>query len=1135
MSTFASLTLAALAATAPLRFEFTLDNDYATSAGAYDERGTLVRTLWSNVRYPAGPHEAQWDGRDDDGRELSASASYEIRMLTHNVIYTWDGAIGTTSPDLTSPFHHDAPYFFKDLAVSGDRAYFTTPAEGPIPTIRYFKLDDPQYWRARPGMPVSYGADVGLVAADRERVYWTHDSSPFKHTWGKGGDQSFVFATDRDLSRELPFENGSPTCVLKLGERCYRDNEADCSFKSVIDLVTEFREDAATLTYEGSRNDVTGLAVQNDGPLLFVAHGLVSEPDIRLFDKRTGKQLASFPLAGVGRLVVGPGQDDLWAIHDGKRGRVVSRLRIGAAPGYAMQIVRTLEGFESPVGLALSADGKQIVVADAGASQQVKAFDSNTGAPAWTMGKPGGYRANGPDVTTDKFSFNRFVDRGTKIERAEQTVLGFQPDGSLWIGDTGLSRVLRFDPERRYSTEIGFVPINYQLAVDHNNPTRVFSEHREYSVDYAQPMQRSWKLVRFYGDGLPQDGEYHSLVNGGFADVATLSNGRTYGLLRRLHGIDLVEIPAQGDLKRLPPRLTLPVFMNERGDLYSVRADSAGHAEFWRRSLTGFDDGVPVWSREETLARVPRSPRDPHAGPMNHTLERRVAIVEPDLYVLYDPISATSSRPGEPPQFHLAATQGSSGRWQWRASPESGPFNLAQPDGAFDSSKPWYAGLTVTALDDQIVYNFHGEGWHNAGQANQFLHWSRDGLFVGQFGAPNLRGIPPAAAGLAGNSFSIQLARANGATYLWHNDENLHAGLQRWRLDGVEWMRELSARGRLGDRVTLALVTPVAPAAPVVPTEPVGPAAHVARNAGPPHANAAPTALSVRLSGKQAALEWKNSARGAAGVEVQRLQPTWVGPRFEPIAQLPANATTFVDAGPLPGQASVYRVRARFADGNSDYSNHVRFTAPARPVVLESQSFEAPPPGLRLESPGAAPASAEMAVIADPADARNHALRVFVRKPAGAATFNARVVWTASGALYKALNASVGRARGSPPEMYRVEARVRVLKANLGPASEVALMADPGYDLFSTPGRRQNLLKLLPEPRTPQFVRVSFDFAAMPNGAGVDRGLQQYRSTLPSSLAMSLPISLQADGDVLELLLDDVSVSRLDLVAAGGS
>ena len=104
----------------PLRFQFRLDNDYSTSAGAFDTSGTLVRTLWSNRRYTAGVHDAAWDGRNDDGQPVREDADYEIRLLTHNVIYTWDGVIGNTSPDPTSPVHHDGPGFFADLDESGE-------------------------------------------------------------------------------------------------------------------------------------------------------------------------------------------------------------------------------------------------------------------------------------------------------------------------------------------------------------------------------------------------------------------------------------------------------------------------------------------------------------------------------------------------------------------------------------------------------------------------------------------------------------------------------------------------------------------------------------------------------------------------------------------------------------------------------------------------------------------------------------------------------------------------------------------------------------------------------------------------------------------------------------------------------
>ncbi len=66
-------------------------------------------------------HEATWEwGAMTTDVRFPRAADYEIRLLTHNVIYTWDGVIGNTSPDTTSPFHHDGQQFLEDLLVSGD-------------------------------------------------------------------------------------------------------------------------------------------------------------------------------------------------------------------------------------------------------------------------------------------------------------------------------------------------------------------------------------------------------------------------------------------------------------------------------------------------------------------------------------------------------------------------------------------------------------------------------------------------------------------------------------------------------------------------------------------------------------------------------------------------------------------------------------------------------------------------------------------------------------------------------------------------------------------------------------------------------------------------------------------------------
>ena len=556
----------------PLHFRFELDNDYSTSAGAFDASGTLVRTLWSNRRLTAGPHDASWDGCDDDGHPVSDDAEYEIRLLVHNVIYTWEGVIGSSSPDPGSPFHHDGQYFFADLAISGDRAFFTVPGEGPVPTMRYYRLDDPQTWGARPALPVAYGATMGLVAADRERVYWAHDSSGWQHTWGKGGDQAFVMATDRDMSREILFDAGAPTCVQRVGQDCYRDAEMDQNFRSAIDIVTDFPEDPATPVLEGARNNVTGLAVQSDGPLLFVAHGRLSPARIHLLDKLTGRLLARIPLASVGRLVAVPGCDEIWAIHGGANGPVVSRLAIGPAPDYALHVVHTLAGVESPLALSLTPDGKQIVVAEGGSKQQVRAFDVESGEPQWQLGETGGYAEQGPQVSTSKFSFHLREPTPRSSQRVEFALLAFAPDGTFWVGDAALSRLLKFGTDRRYLDQIAFLPGIYNMTVDRNDPTRVFAEYTEYAVDYAQPLAQGWRLARFFGDS-PELTMDHRQWGSGFIDVATLGNGKTYGLARALGGprLDLMEVPATGDLRRFSLRLQQPVFLDPNGDLYGVR------------------------------------------------------------------------------------------------------------------------------------------------------------------------------------------------------------------------------------------------------------------------------------------------------------------------------------------------------------------------------------------------------------------------------------------------------------------------------------------------------------------------------------------------------------------------------------
>ena len=182
----------------------------------------------------------------------------------------------------------------------------------------------------------------------------------------------------------------------------------------------------------GVKEGLLGLAVQSDGDLLFVAHS--AENKVFVFDKRSGASRGAFSVSTPGRIAT-DAKGNLWVCCriDGKG----AAAKFSSFRGWTQSQYWSFDDLEAPAAVAISPVDGAIVIADAGDTQQLKAFDP-TGAPLWTYGQKGGYD-NGPAVTTDKFFF-------------KQTLLAFQPDGSFWVKDEATNRVLHFAPDRHYST-----------------------------------------------------------------------------------------------------------------------------------------------------------------------------------------------------------------------------------------------------------------------------------------------------------------------------------------------------------------------------------------------------------------------------------------------------------------------------------------------------------------------------------------------------------------------------------------------------------------------------------------------------------------------------------------------------------
>lgn len=740
---------------------FMLPEAAHTSAAVFDSDGRLVRTLWSGQEHLAGLLTVTWDGRDDTGARLSPEPKYIARLAVSNVRYVWQGVIANTSGEMSGPHVYRSLRPINDIAIDlrGD-AFYVLGYDEQQNAIHRFSTSDPQrptslahddYRRvfryAATDGTLAYFANVGLAAPKGSPA---RDPSTFVIALRVGDGAQFGFADGHRVTQGLNWTN---------------------RWDSVIDLDDDDLDIGSVF-----RSAPSGLAVQQRGRYLFVAHAFLNE--IRVLDKRTGALLGRIALQHPTSLGVAP-DDTLWALCSTAGRPALVHLRVRAGKWIAE--TRVSADLESPVAIGVSPLDGTVVVADAG-SELLRAFNAS-GRPLWTFGREGGYRTGGPEVTDDKLWLS-----------AAPTYVAFQGDGSFWVGDPGNARNLHFSAGRAYLGQILYMPVSYHAAVDQADPTRVFDRFLEFSVDYSRPLQKSWRLVRNWAAGLPR---YYFGDLDGLRTVVTLGNGRTYGVLgRQGEGgkvADILELSA-GGLRPTGAHLDLGEQLYPDGSIRSF-VQRGRVFEVYVRRLSGFDAaGNPTWDVPAPLAGVsPLSPDDPYyhdvpvVGGVN---EARFPETSTGVVAFFNPGAVSG--------FHLGGVRAGEHRWLWRASP-TGKWSvnhtgeIVSGDGSFDIDHGvQYAGNTVVAVGRQIIFGYHGEGW-NGGQADQWLHFLDDGQFIGQFGEPVYASQNRvfAAPGEAGNAFSFQLVRVNGQYYLWHNDESVHGGLHRWHLEGVDRIRVL--------------------------------------------------------------------------------------------------------------------------------------------------------------------------------------------------------------------------------------------------------------------------------------------------------------------------------------------------------
>jgi hypothetical protein len=767
-----------------LAFTFTLPAARTTSAGVYSADGTLVRTLWRGQRFEAGTHAASWDQRDDSGA-LMVGGSYTVKVAHHDVQYVWEGVIGNTSARAgAAVLHHSYRGPTSFASIPGGMLYAVGYNEGQS-AINGFTLDDTQLNQS-PVRIVSSFVSPDMITADAQRVYWTNT--------GLGMNRStFVAANDIADNAQSVFSAGTPTCLSWMadGKTCYAAQD----YKSVLDL------------HGDNDNPATGIAVQRSGNILAVAYGASNE--IHLFDKTSGQLLRTLSVAlnagTINQIAMSP-SGDLWVLTGNA---VVRYINLAGTP----IVGTTILSLTRPLAIAVDPhDDNAVWIADGATSEQVKRFDKS-GNLLQAIGVAGGYGTQ-TLVAGNRLNF-------TLSPGQERTTLAIDDNHAVWVLDTAVNRMLQFAADGSLGDQIAYLPCSYTTSTDAGNPTRVFANFMEYSVDYGKSLNdpKAWTLVRNWLPAVPAnlqvarggDPIFVSANWGwtGFRTVLTMSNGRTYALLGVQEKNAFVELSADGSVRfiqwlRDAGAGETRIVFYENGDLGWSSSDGVKQSAL-RLPLQGFDNsGNPVWAAAPTvLATAPATLSSPADPPPTFTgvVGARFPLTSTGKVVFFNP--SVDAGTG----FHLGAVVQGGSTWNFQASP-SGPLDGL---GTFQTSKDdhtlQYGGNLVHALGRDIVYGYHGEyytdlGNGKFGEANQFMHFREDGLFIGQFGVSSTRATSASQPGLSGNAFSSTLLRAGGKAYLYHNDESTFGGVQRWHLAGIDDIQELSAVGSAGSSVS---------------------------------------------------------------------------------------------------------------------------------------------------------------------------------------------------------------------------------------------------------------------------------------------------------------------------------------------
>ncbi|MGI4022329.1 MAG: hypothetical protein ACRYFA_12555 [Janthinobacterium lividum] len=748
-------------------FDFKLDVSANTSAGVYNTNDVLIRTLWSGVRYEAGCYTGKWDGYLDDGTTLAALGSYTVKVVSNNILPTWEGSVGNTSLNLTGPNIHKGYFPMQCIAITSSNLYYGSGYSEAQSSNHYAALNNIQV-----RSDALYGATTQstyFCCSDNTNVYWggidansgTYQTDPTFPTFINQN----LFIHKTSLNNTLAsFSQGTS----------YQVNHGT-NYNSVVGI-----------TSSGTNNtNITGMDVQKNGNFLFVAFGKLNR--LLVIDKNTGATIQTLTINNIGSVACDY-SGNLWvgtatanevsstfAITQGSNG-IIKKYTINSSTG-TITPTTTVIGNYTNYKKGFSYDSEQFAISPVTGNlrltdvvtNQFKLYNASNGNLISTKGVVGGY-ANGPAVSYDKFMMTGFRD-GAK------PFIAYQADGTWWGNDSMNFRTIHFTEAGDFIEQIAYLGRVRNVTVDKNDATRIFANFNEFKRDYTKTLagtNGSWTLANnwYYGLTENQVNDYT-----GFQEVATLPNGRTYangvGNIKELTTFGLKETGVEG------------AFFDSNLNLYK-QTQFTGATEtntIFQNLRTGFDaSGNPIYSGFTTYCTTPTySFQKPI--PYNNALH--VDKVNPDKWIFW--------KGNNDDGLHLGSIKRGQNNFEWMATPSTfkgdPTYQGAYPlDGTLDIGN--YKNNNNSPahyLDNFIIWNDHGEFYRGGQeQPNIWNMFTDSGLFLINFGE-EVRSPGGVTAGVweAGNTFSSGMAKLGNMYKGFYSDESYHSGIGEYTLDNI--------------------------------------------------------------------------------------------------------------------------------------------------------------------------------------------------------------------------------------------------------------------------------------------------------------------------------------------------------------